>query len=254
MRKWRRLRKLLEVLSEDILEMGLFWRTNSVDFEMDPIWPTLKMREEFVESIYFHCDMSESVLSPSANEGVVEDVFWTFALLMDTCEARGLVSRMHPEEDFRVKDAFVGDCFVGWEVRFFQTFSEVEKFVKEHPEYSKYSLYFDYRKLPFKYAYNNGERKVYCDRLDFMQHEDSFIEVSDLVELTVEGEVQYCMFEDEESLAYQARKMVKSFECSDWDKQCSVRIRARNQVYNARLVIPQNCPDLSFLIEDDKEG
>ena len=192
-------------------------------------------------------------MKPVVGEGKVEMVHWVFALLYDVSEARGLVKREHPEDGFKIADAFADGRFIGWEVRFFDALDEVEQYIKQHPEYSDYSLYKGFKKLPFKYGYYEGVKRVCCNWLDYYEHEFGFIEVPDLYKLTVQSKTEYHICPLESDLISCLKMMVEEFVSVGEEYQCEVEIGTRHEQHRALLVCPKDCNHSCFLIYEGEE-
>lgn len=143
----RNFRRLLEMLSEDIVAMEIYWKLNNREAEVEYTWPSLAERLRFVEDTLSRCDMDINGMRPVSGRGTVGSIDWIYALLYDVCEARELVKRDGPEEDFQIAAAFTDGRFVGWEVRFFSEAEAAKAYMNSHPEYSSYSLYKKFRKV-----------------------------------------------------------------------------------------------------------
>jgi len=253
MAKWRNLRRLLELMSYDIVAIEKYWKLNNAESDVSESWPTLQEQTDFTDSTFFKCYMDRQTLKPVVGEGKVEMVHWVFALLYDVSEARGLVKREHPEDGFKIADAFADGRFIGWEVRFFDALDEVEQYIKQHPEYSDYSLYKGFKKLPFKYGYYEGVKRVCCNWLDYYEHEFGFIEVPDLYKLTVQSKTEYHICPLESDLISCLKMMVEEFVSVGEEYQCEVEIGTRHEQHRALLVCPKDCNHSCFLIYEGEE-
>lgn len=143
----RNLRKLLETMAYDIVNMSIYWKMNNIESDHELGYPSLKEQLDFTTATLFKCDMDEKGLRPVLGVGAVEKATWTYALLYDVCEAKGLVKREHPEDDFKIADAFDNGRFIGWEVCFFETLSQVREYIKRNSQYSNFSIYKGFTKL-----------------------------------------------------------------------------------------------------------
>ena len=251
--RWRNLRRLLEAMSYDIVAMEKYWKLNNAEADVPESWPTLQEQLAFADNTFFKCNMNDQVLAPVIGEGSVERVSWQFALLYDVCEARGLVKRDHPEDDFKIVGAFDNKRFIGWEVRFFDALDEVEQYIKQHPEYSDFSLYKGFKKLSFKYGYYEGAKRVYCDWLDYYEHEFGFIEVPDLYKLTVQAKAEYHICPLEEDMISCLKMMVEGFVSVGEEYQCEVEIDTGHEQHRALLVCPKDYNHSCFLIYEGEE-
>lgn len=141
--------RLMEVLSEEIVGMGLDWRLRCADTDAvnDPTWATLDLRLEFVEMMLPHCNLSTTSLTPSREPGKVEPMLWRYVLLYDASVARGLVKMRKPMMDYEIDKAFHDGCFIGWEAMFFDTKTEALHYMRHHPEYERYSLYYRFERI-----------------------------------------------------------------------------------------------------------
>lgn len=150
-RAWERLYHFLEVISEELVAMALYWRAEgeNIDISSDPTWPTLKLRMKYAEYFLYNCELTEEGISPVSKKLDAPYIVWKYALLFDYGTTNGLIVREHPEKSFKVSAAFDRDYYVNWGVKFFDTIRQVEKFVGEHPNYEHFSLYKGFDKISF---------------------------------------------------------------------------------------------------------
>ena len=180
----KKLSLLLEAISEEVIDREHFWKANSVNYDIGVEGIHLSEQLDFVNKTLFHCDMNKDGLIPVEKEGSVTDATWVFALLYDTAYCKKMVKRAHPEEDYDVSGAFYKGRFMGWEVKFFQTFDEVEQYIVEHGEFDSYRLFFGTEKVPLRYGYYDGPCVIYSNRMQFYEYTTRFVEGVDLYKLS----------------------------------------------------------------------
>ena len=150
-RAWERLYHFLEVISEDLVSMALYWRAEgeNIDISSDPTWPTLKLRLKYAEHFLYNCELTEDGISPISQKFEAPYIVWKYARLFDCGTASGLIVREHPEKPFKVSAAFDREFYVNWGVKFFDTIKQTEKFIAEHPKYEYFTLYKGFEKISF---------------------------------------------------------------------------------------------------------
>ena len=136
----KKLSLLLEAISEEVIDRENFWKANSVNYDIGVEGVCLSEQLDFVNKTLFHCDMDEDGIAPVEKEGCVADASWVFALLYDTAYFKKMVEREHPEDDYDVSGAFYEGRFMGWEVKFFQTFDDVEFFVRKLAHFANFFI------------------------------------------------------------------------------------------------------------------
>jgi len=237
-------RRLLEAMSEDIVKMEINWKMESPEAEVESVWPTLTMRLAFVESALNHTDWDTEGVRPVEGEGKTVLIRWNWALLFDVCGVRGLVHREHPDDSFDIKDAFFEGRFIGWEVRFFDTFDEVEAFIREHWEYEQISLYHCFRKQELRYGYYDKGKTRYTDRYDYYEQEQGFIELPGLMKITVKNRTKETICRTEKELTIALRNLYGHSPADDEGLRCEVTFVDRHQAYEGVLYgHPQNSWD-----------
>ena len=62
-RAWERLYHFLEVISEEIVSMALYWRAEgeNIDISSDPTWPILKLRLNMQNTSYIIANLRKTV-------------------------------------------------------------------------------------------------------------------------------------------------------------------------------------------------
>lgn len=240
---YKDLRRLIELMSKDIVEMSIFWQLNSITGDDELGYPSLSGMLKFVNDSMEHINVDEHGIIPVKDKGFIDyesmdsiDWNWKFALLYDVCKARVLCKLNDKEGDYHIEPAYTEGRFIGWEVKFFNTAEEVEQFIKDNPDFDFYSLYTRRRKLPFKFGYYDGSKKIYCTQTTYNNKTNTFIEVDNLYKITVQGAVDYVIAEDEDYLARCCGLMVKEFETDNiayyW---CPVVIETRHKTLNANV-------------------
>lgn len=145
---WENLYHFLEVISGDLVSMGLCWRLEdvNVDSYKDPRWPNLKWQIKYADHFLYNCKLTEEGLTPINEKLECPFVTWKYALLVDTGLSDGLIIRNHPEKPFNTSMAFDGIYYLGWQVKFFDTLKQVEQFVKG-TDFERYILYKEFEKI-----------------------------------------------------------------------------------------------------------
>ena len=232
----RRLSLLLEAISEEVIDREHFWKANSVNYDIGVEGIHLCERLDFVNKTLFHCDLNADGVVPVEKEGCVTDATWTFALLYDTCFFKKLVTRAHPEDDYDVYKAFYEGRFMGWEVKFFQTFDEVEQYIVDHGEYMSYRLFYGTKKVPLRYGYYEGPCVVYSDMVQFYEHNTRFVEAVDLYKLSYEEKTTYAICHSHRALETAAINLIHPRYSSDLDHLYEVVIEDRHHADKSMLV------------------
>lgn len=232
----RRLSLLLEAISEEVIDREHFWKANSVNYDIGVEGIHLCEQLDFVNKTLFHCDLNAEGVVPVEKEGCVTDATWTFALLYDTCFFKKLVTRAHPEDDYDVYKAFYEGRFMGWEVKFFQTFDEVEQYIVEHAEYTSFRLFYGTKKVPLKYGYYEGPRVVYSDMVQFYEHDSRFVEAVDLYKLSYEAKTAYAICHSRHDLVTAAINLIHPKYSVDFDSFYDVVVESRHLRNKATLV------------------
>lgn len=225
----KKLSLLLEAISEEVIDREHFWKANSVNFDIGVEGIHLSEQLDFVNKTLFHCDLNAEGVVPVEKEGCVTDATWTFALLYDTCFFKKLVTRAHPEDDYDVYKAFYEGRFMGWEVKFFQTFDEVEQYIVEHAEYTSFRLFYGTKKVPLKYGYYEGPRVVYSDRMQFYEHNTRFVEAVGLYKLSCENKSVFAVCHSHRELVTAAVNLVRPKYNDFFDSFYEVVIKTRHQ-------------------------
>lgn len=172
-------REFLELIAKDVVDMDFSWRSMNEDDDSAEVFKNSLMAQlAYVYKVMYRTSIKKNVFAPVY--GPMKWRGYTFALLYDICLAEKLVHKDHPEEDYHIQDAYDGTLFVGWQVRFFKTLDQVERFIRKHSEYNSYSLYYEGNKVPIKYGFyllEDKEKKErhYCPEHEFWQHENNFI-------------------------------------------------------------------------------
>lgn len=233
----RDIRRLLEVMSEQIVDMSIFWQLNCITGDDELGYPTLSGRLKFVDETLNNCVVTDDGIIPTKDKGSIDTEWnWRFALLYDVCKARVLCKLNNKEGDYHIEPAYYNNRFIGWEVKFFDTAEEVEQFIKDHPDYSSYALYGHKKRIPFKYGYYDGCKKVYCTQHTYNKNTNTFIECENLYKLTVQGKVDYVVAEDEQFIANCCGSMVDAFETDGLSYHwCPVVIETRHSTKNANV-------------------
>ena len=145
---WENLYHFLEVISEELVKMGLYWRLEdgNVDTLEDPKWPNLKWQMKYAEHFLYNCQFSEEGLSPLNPKLECSFITWKYALLMDCGIAEGIITRKHPDEPFNTAMAFDGIYYLGWRVKFFDTMKQAERYVND-TGFERYILYKGFEKI-----------------------------------------------------------------------------------------------------------
>lgn len=221
----RKLSLLLEAISEEVIDREHFWKANSVNYDIGVEGIHLSEQLDFVNKTLFHCDLNAEGVVPVEKEGCVTDAIWVFALLYDTCFFKNLVVRSHPEDDFDVSAAFYEGRFMGWEVKFFQTFDEVEQYIVDHGEYTSFRLFHGTKKVPLRYGYYDGPCVVYSDRMQFYEHTTRFVEAVGLYKLSHEDKSVFAICHSHHDLTTVAVNLV----CPKYNAFYEVVIEARHQ-------------------------
>lgn len=138
------LHRFLEVISYDVCKMGIeYLKENKVS--VDNEYPNLQQCIQFANTLLLFCDYNSDGLCPSFKTGKIEyDINWNYALLHDT------------GYNTNVNDSFIRNAYVGWKVEFFKDLESIKRFIKDNPDYSSYSLYQGYNKIPLKIRSNKG--------------------------------------------------------------------------------------------------
>lgn len=148
LRAWENLYHFLEVISEEIVKMGLYWRLEDghTDTLKDPKWANLKWQLMYPEYFLYNCKLTEDGIFPINSKSECPFITWKYALLVDCGIADGTITRKHPDEPFNTIKAFDGKYYLGWRVKFFDTMKQVEQYVKE-TNFDRYSLYKGFEKI-----------------------------------------------------------------------------------------------------------
>lgn len=231
----KKLSFLLEAISEEVIDRDHFWKANSTNYDVGAEGIYLSEQLDFVNKTLFHCDMNEDGIAPVEKEGCVSDASWEFALLYDTAYFEKMVEREHPEDDYDVSGAFYEGRFMGWEVKFFQTFDEVEQFIVDHGEYDAFRLFFGTKKVPLRYGYYDGPCVVYSNRMQFYEHNIRFVEAIDLYKLSYEAKASYAICHSHHELVTAAINLIRPQYKSDFDSFYAITIEDRHQRDNAVL-------------------
>lgn len=182
-------RAFLELIAKDVVDMDFSWRNVNEDDKSGEVFKNSLMAQlAFVYKVMYRTSIRKNVFAP-----VYVPMKWrgyTFALLYDICFAEKLVHKDHPEEDYHIQDAYDGNLFVGWQVRFFKNLDQVERFIRKHSEYNSYSLYYEGKKVPIKYGFYLSEDKEkkerhYCPKHEFWQHKNNFIAFEGFFEIRI---------------------------------------------------------------------
>ena len=140
---WERYYRFLEIISEDLVAMALYWRIEdeSIDVSGDPTWPELRMRLHYADHFLYHSELTKEGISPHGEMCEIPFTDWKYALVYDCGTANNLITRSGAEESFRVSKAYYKSYYINWGVKFFDTVEEVKKFITDNPLYEHYSLY-----------------------------------------------------------------------------------------------------------------
>ena len=242
----RKLSSLLEAISEEVIDREHFWKANSVNYDIGIEGIRLSEQVDFVNKTLFHCNISKDGLVPVEKVGSVTDATWVFALLYDTAFFKKMVKREHPEDDYDVSGAFFEGRFMGWEVKFFQTFEEVEQYIVEHGEYDSFRLFFGTKKVPLKYGYYDGPCVMYSDRMQFYEYTTRFVEAVDLYKLSYEDQTTFAVCHSRHDLVVAAINLVRPKYYAVFDSFYEVFIESRHkQVKSILAGGGDSCYDLS---------
>ena len=147
LRAWENLYHLLEVISEELVKMGLYWRLEDsrIDTLADPKWPKLNWQMKYADHFLYNCKLTEEGLSPLNSKLECPFITWKYALLVDCGIAEGMITRKHPDDSFNTVMAFDNIYYLGWCVKFFDTMKQVEQYVND-TKFDRYILYKGFEK------------------------------------------------------------------------------------------------------------
>lgn len=241
-----RLKRVLETISDDVLDMVDFWKEESTHNLVD--------RLKFVNDALFNCKLENTTLSWNdmlQPERVVLPVM-PFMLLYDTCLTKDLVHRNHPDDSYDITEAFDNGVFIGWEVRFFQSMQEVEGYIKGYSSHN-YFLYFNGKKVLFKYGVYIDHHINYTDAYTFynqLNTADCFIEVPDLFKLTYNDKSVYFLCHNQVELLHAAMGISNTTIFSPEQSQQEILVETRHRQYKGELFKVNNEFSLLFDVKD----
>ena len=252
----KRLRHVLEIISDGVLNMADLWRECESH--------TLIDRLKFVSDAFPYCALKGNTLYlDSAASERVNLPYEPFMLLYDKCYKEDLVHRNHPDDPYNITAAFIDDLFIGWEVKFFGSMQAVENFIIQGQGLTSYSLFCNFEKVPLRFGCQEDSIIEYIDFLSFLDkcnqaNQTLFVEAQNVFKIMGNKGSRWCICYNNKELRC-AAILVTDFKGFTSEEFEDILIKSKHKKYK-RVLIKSNegvslgytdsiCEDNPFKIE-----
>ncbi len=125
--------RLLEEVAPDIVSWGYDWLSRDISIkDFDRHKDSTDDEINFVKRMLFRSSFTKDGVIPYADEPVIDDTKWAFAIVYDNAYGR-LVSKN--DDGYDVSRAFIDGVFVGWGIKFVNTEDEIDEFMTLNQRY-----------------------------------------------------------------------------------------------------------------------